>query len=137
MFPNKSVERLLLNKLKLNSSSAGTIPRKELAGGHLAARVKEVIVHHLKDFLDSLNASWTIEVLSDSTIVLAQIASLPFYYKPWVACRLAEIQELLPRENPDITFLHVASQHNIADISTRFCFKNKQQQFYTLQICAR
>ena len=100
----------MLNKIKLNPSSAGTIPRKELAGGHLAARVKEVVIYHLRDFLDNLGVSWSIEVLSDSTIVLAQIASLPFYYKPWVACRLAEIQELLPKENPNITFKHVASQ---------------------------
>ena len=122
----KVVDRILMNKLKLNPSGASSIPRKELAGGHLAARMKEVIIFHLKDFLDSLNVPWSIEVLSDSMIVLAQINSLPFYYKPWVACRLAEIQELLPKSDPIITFKHVKSEHNLADISTRLFFESPE-----------
>jgi hypothetical protein len=42
-------------------------------------------------------------------------------------CRLAEIQEVLPKENPNITLKHVASQHNIADLSTRLCFKHPSE----------
>ena len=127
IFPQgKVVDRILMNKLKLNPSGASSIPRKELAGGHMAARMKEVIVFHLKDFLDSLNVPWSIEVLSDSLIVLSQINSLPFYYKPWVACRLAEIQELLPKSDPTITFKHVRSEHNLADLSTRLFFEGPE-----------
>ena len=117
----------MLNKLKLNPAGASTIPRKELQAGHMAARVKEVVVHHLRDFLDSLNVPWTLEILSDSTIVLSQVASLPYFYKPWVSCRLAEIQELLPKDDPIISFLHVKSEHNVADWSTRLCFKQAEE----------
>ena len=44
-----------------------------------------------------------------------------------MSCRLAEIQELLPKEDKQITFLHVKSEHNVADWSTRLCFKMPEE----------
>ena len=63
-------------------------------------------------------------MLSDSTIVLAQINSLPWLYKPWVSGKLAEIRETLPTDGAEkiVTFKHVTSEHNIANIHTRLCF---------------
>ena len=126
-FSDREVNRILMNKVKLCDSVMGTTPRKELGAAHLCARVKEVACHHLGAFLNQLGAPWSISVLSDSTIVLSQIASLPYFYKPYVASRLAEIQELLPSSDPKIQFKHVRSEGNIADIGTRVSFPEPEE----------
>jgi transposase InsO family protein len=66
-----------------------------------------------------------IEILSDSMIVLQQINSLPWLYKPWVSARLAEIRETLPIDSAEkpIRFKHVVSSANIADRHTRLCYE--------------
>ena len=125
-FPGKDINRLLMDKVKLCDSAMSTTPRKELGAAHLCSRVKAVVCYHLGDFLNSLGAPWYIIVLSDSTIVLSQVASLPYFYKPYVAARLAEIQENLPESNPKIQFKHVRSEANIADIGTRVSFPEPQ-----------
>ena len=107
--------RILLNKLKLNSKSASTMVRKELSAAHMASRVLEIILHFLEDFLK--NKDYQLEMIGDSSIVLAQIMSLPFLYKSWSGTRLHEIQELTSGKN--VTFYHCPSQANIADINTR------------------
>ena len=126
-FENRQVNRILMNKIKLCDSSMGTTPRKELGAAHLCSRVKEIVCYHLGAFLDQLGVPWSIAVLSDSTIVLSQIASLPYFYKPYVAARLAEIQELLPSSDPQIQFKHVRSEGNIADIGTRVSFPEPEE----------
>ena len=107
--------RILLNKLKLNSKSASTMVRKELSAAHMASRVLEILLHFLEDFLKEKN--YELQMIGDSAIVLAQIMSLPFLYKPWTSARLSEIQELT--EGKSVTFFHCPSQHNVADINTR------------------
>ena len=63
------------------------------------------------------NKDYQLEMIGDSSIVLAQIMSLPFLYKSWSGTRLHEIQELTSGKN--VTFYHCPSQANIADLNTR------------------
>ena len=86
-----------------------------------------MVCHHLGAFLEQLGVPWGIAVLSDSTIVLSQIASLPYFYKPYVASRLVEIQELLPISDPQIQFKHVRSEGNLEDIATRISFPEPEE----------
>jgi hypothetical protein len=123
---NRAIYRLLMNKIKLNCPQAGTIPRKELAAAHLTGRVKDVVCNFLRDFLSGVE--YSIEVLSDSQIVLNQIRSLPWLFKPWVSAKLAEIRETLPTDGAEklVVFKHVTTAHNVSDRQTRLCYEEPQ-----------
>ena len=68
---------------------------------------------------------YTIEVLSDSQIVLSQKNSLPWLFKPWVSAKLVEIRETLPTDGAEklVVFKHVTSAHNVSDRQTRLCYE--------------
>jgi hypothetical protein len=121
--PNgKSIYRLLINKLRLNGSEVSSIPRAELSAALLMSRMKEIIMQNLQDYLTWFHdngGEWEITVLSDSAIVISQIHSIPSYYRSWTASRLQEIRECCPPGSREISWFHVPTGSNLADICTR------------------
>ena len=75
-FVDREINGILMNKIKLCDSSMGKTLRKDLGAANQCSRVKEIVCYHLGAFLDRLGVPWNIDVLSDSTIVLFQIAFL-------------------------------------------------------------
>ncbi|XP_059062792.1 uncharacterized protein LOC131855534 [Achroia grisella] len=87
-----------------------SIPRLELQGAVIAARLANIIETDHKDFKPAKRYFWT-----DSSTVLQWIRSDPRNYKPFVAHRLGEIDEL----TKNCEWRHVPSDANVADVATR------------------
>ncbi|KAL0901065.1 hypothetical protein ABMA27_006387 [Loxostege sticticalis] len=87
-----------------------SIPRLELQGALLGARLAEAIQREHKDIQPGKRYFWT-----DSSTVLQWIRSDPRSYKPYVAHRLGEIDELTKSRE----WRHVPTASNVADIATR------------------
>ncbi|XP_059045880.1 uncharacterized protein LOC131841577 [Achroia grisella] len=87
-----------------------SIPRLELQGAVIAARLANIIETDHKDFKPARRYFWT-----DSSTVLQWIRSDPRNYKPFVAHRLGEIDEL----TKNCEWRHVPSDANVADVATR------------------
>ncbi|XP_052750995.1 uncharacterized protein LOC128200722 [Galleria mellonella] len=87
-----------------------SIPRLELQGALLAARLANIIDSDHKDFKPTTRYFWT-----DSSTVLQWIRSDPRNYKPYVAHRLGEIDEL----TKNCEWRYVPSDINIADVATQ------------------
>ncbi|XP_068247716.1 uncharacterized protein [Palaemon carinicauda] len=82
-----------------------TIPRGELLGCLLGARMQQTIVKKSTFIFER------VMLLTDSTIVLEQLRHEPFKYNMWTACRISEIQTLTDIRD----WYHVNSGNNVAD----------------------
>lgn len=101
--------RLLCAKTRVAPSSCENVPRLELLGAVLLARlVSQVLQFFGVKF--SATCLW-----SDSTIVLSWLAKDPSCWKQFVANRVREIQELVPSS----CWRYVKSADNPADIASR------------------
>jgi hypothetical protein len=101
--------RLVMAKTKVSPLKRLTIPRLELCGSHLLAKV----LHHLKDVYHIPPQhvyAWT-----DSTIVLSWLDGSPKRFKTFVGNRISAIIDLIPPE----CWNHVISSDNPADCASR------------------
>ena len=99
--------------------------RSELACAHLCSRMYSLLQDQMYDFLSNFQGEVQFRVLSDSEIVLNQIASLPYQFKTWVASRVQEIHENFIDDA--IQFIPTPLKNNVADILTREYFKDPEE----------
>ncbi|XP_076278422.1 uncharacterized protein LOC143208163 [Lasioglossum baleicum] len=100
---------LLLGKSRVSPIKTQSIPRLELCGAVLLARL-------LSSLIAALDLGGTpVHFWTDSTVALAWIRSHPSRWKPFVAHRVAELQTLLP----GALWRHVGTADNPADLATR------------------
>ena len=106
---------LVISKTKVSPIKRLTIPRLELCGASLLAR----LLHHVRQILNiplSQTYAWT-----DSTIVLNWLDGSPKRFKTYVGNRISMIMELLP---PD-RWHHVNGIDNPADCASRGLFPSE------------
>ncbi|XP_052757236.1 uncharacterized protein LOC128202123 [Galleria mellonella] len=101
--------KLLCAKSKVSPIKPVTIPRLELCGALLGARLYKKIVSSLRLKFDKVYF-WT-----DSTIVMGWVRMSPHLLKTFVQHRVTEINEL----TGDAIWLHVNGKNNPADLASR------------------
>lgn len=103
--------QLIMGKSKVSPLKKSTIPRLELCGAVLAAKLLRLVVTTYADHLEvnELHA-WT-----DSMTTLSWIRSSPHRWATFVANRTSQIQELTP---PSI-WRHVPTLYNPVDCASR------------------
>lgn len=99
--------RLLASKSKVAPITSATVPRLELCGSLMGARLLAKVLTSVTFEFDSCTC-WT-----DSMIVLAWLTSSPNQLKPFVRHRVIEIQE------HSLDWRYVPSKQNPADILSR------------------
>nr|XP_034836350.1 uncharacterized protein LOC117992744 [Maniola hyperantus] len=103
------VVRLLCAKSRVNPSKPTTIPRLELLGALLAARLCKAALESLRCTI-SRSVHW-----SDSSVVLGWLHTNPSKLKTFVANRVVEICETTTPTN----WRHVPTNYNPADLISR------------------
>nr|XP_018906843.1 PREDICTED: uncharacterized protein LOC109036879 [Bemisia tabaci] len=103
---------LVVAKSKVGPMKPQSIPRMELSGADLLAKILPTVVSAVKSTKYKIEK---IIALTDSTTVLSWITTHPFKLKTFVANRVVNITENIPADS----WFHVATEDNSADIPSR------------------
>jgi len=101
--------KLICVKSRISPLKSIYLPRLELCGAVLLARVASKIIPKLRMKIDRC-VFWT-----DSTVTLAWISSPSAQWKTFVAHRVGEIQELMSISE----WAHISTRDNPADVISR------------------
>lgn len=110
VYSNGTIQvNIITSKTKVSPVQQITVPRLELCGAALLARLMAIVTTSL-EFKDVKSIAWT-----DSMVVLAWLRKFPNNWKTFVANRVSQIQSLLEPS----CWKHVPTKENPADIASR------------------
>jgi len=107
---NERSSMLLISKSKVAPIKPWSVPRLELAAAVLLSRLMEFVFNSFRLPETTPCFCWT-----DSSVVLAWVTQHPAKWKTFVANRVAEIQNRVPRAS----WRHVSTDENPADCASR------------------
>jgi len=111
----QSQSHLICSKSRVAPKRGNTIPRLELLGALLSARLVQTISKQLP-----ASIQFSVQCFVDSQIVLCWINNSHKAYKQFVQNRLIEIRKAVPPSN----WFYVNTHNNPADIATKSCSAN-------------